>query len=165
MAKLVWIGLIATLTIGCGEIQTQAQSAEVGTSSERAFAISAATKGGCELGRACPSYQILENGSYLYTQPGIFGGAIKTHTGILSANDSSELSKLLTQRRLNNLEKSEFTGTCPSYNDGTDYEFEINVLGQATKLNSCNNELSNDLLVIQLIEFFNTFSREAMESE
>jgi hypothetical protein len=165
MTKFIWIGLIATLAIGCGDIQTQAQPAEVGASTANAFTISAATVGGCEPARACPSYQIIANGSYLYTQPGIFGGPIKTHTGILSANDSSELPRLLTQRRLSNLEESEFTGTCPSYNDGTDYVFKIDFLGQTTNLHSCKNELSNDLLIVQLVEFFNTFSRETMESE
>jgi hypothetical protein len=163
MIRVIWMTLFTTIAIGCVDIQAQAQSTEGHI--EPQFTIIAATKGGCELGDACPSYQISGDGSYVYTQPGIFGGATKTLTGTLAANENSELSKLITQSRLNTLEASTFTGTCPSHNDGTDYVFDIKLAGQETNLHSCKNALSEDPLAMQLTMFFNVFSREAKENE
>lgn len=162
MTKAIWIVLLATIAIGCGDTQTLAQSTQAPTESQ--FTIMAATKGGCELARACASYQISRDGSYVYTQPGVFGGETKTLTGTLAASESSELSKLITQSRLSALKMSKFTGTCPSFNDGTDYVFDITLAAQETNLHSCKNALSEDALAMQLTRFFNVFSRTATET-
>lgn len=163
MTKIIWTALFAVIAFGCGDIQAQAQSTQAPVDSQ--FNIMATTKGGCELGQACPSYQISADGSYVYTQPGIFGGATKTLTGTLAANENSELSKLITQNRLSTLKTSKFTGTCPSFNDDTDYVFDITLAGQETNLHSCKNALSEDPLAMQLTMFFNVFSRKAKENE
>jgi hypothetical protein len=159
MIKAIWTDLIAAIIIGCEDVQTQAQSTQAPMESQ--FTIMAATKGGCELARACPSYQILADGSYVYTQPGVFGGETKTLTGARAASESVELSKLITQRRLSTLETSTFRGTCPSFNDGTDYVFEITLAGQKTNVHSCKNDLSGDPLAMQLTTLFTVFYDEA----
>lgn len=159
MTKIIWTALFAVIAFGCGDIQIQAQSTQAPVDSQ--FNIMAATKGGCELGQACPSYQISGDGSYVYTQPGIFGGETTTLTGTLTKSESSDLSKMLTQSRLNTLEASTFTGTCPSHNDGADYVFVITLAGQETNLHSCKNDLSEDALAKKLTTLFATFYDEA----
>jgi hypothetical protein len=159
MNKYIWTALFGTIAIGCGDIQPQAQSTKAPEGSQ--FKIMAATKGGCELGQACPSYQISGNGSYVYTQPRIFEGETTTITGTLTTSESSDLSKMLTQSRLNTLKASTFTGTCSSHNDGADYVFVITLAGQETNLHSCKNDLSDDALAKQLTALFATFYDEA----
>lgn len=124
------------------------------------FEISAKMQGGCEVMKACAFYAMSPNGTINYTQPGIFDGEAKQKTGIMDAQDYLILTQSLTAGRLKTLENSVFTGTCPSYNDGEDYTFEITRDGQTTRLDTCGNMLADDPQIDTLISFFGVFYSE-----
>ncbi|WP_458793037.1 hypothetical protein [Yoonia sp. MH D7] len=150
-----FLGMIFSTAVAFGfsNIQLAAQMATA------TFEISAKMQGGCEVMKACAFYTLSPDGTISYTQPGIFDGEAKQKTGVMSAQDYLTLTQLLTSERLQSLESSVFTGTCPSYSDGEDYIFEITRDGQKTQLKTCGNALADDPQIDTLISFFGVFTK------
>ena len=156
MNKLFGMIISTVVVFGFSDIQVNAQSG----GATATFEIKAEMHGGCEVMKSCPFYTLSPNGIITYTQPRILDSEFKQKPGIMNAQDFMELTQLLTAERLTSLEDSVFKGSCPSYNDGEDYIFEIMRDGQKTRLNTCENALGDDPQIDTLIGFFGVFYRE-----
>ncbi len=118
----------------------------------RNFSIVAYTYGGCTR-VGCPSYRILQNGSYIYIERQEGDGK---HEGVVSEVSMKELKQQLAGADFAGIGSSTFTDTCPITYDGAAYRFNIDYKGNQYSFDSCVENLETPLFEM-LKKYFEEF--------
>jgi hypothetical protein len=119
----------------------------------RSFSIVAYVYGGCER-VGCPSYRVLQNGSYIYIQRQQGNGK---YEGTVSEASMKELKQQLASADFSQIGASTFTGTCPITYDGVAYRFNIDYKGNQYTFDSCVESLEAPLFGM-LTKYFEEFN-------
>lgn len=98
--------------------------------------------GGCRA--ACPSYQLLGNGSYRYLYSTSFDSDQILKTGNIPFGLRRDLQNTLTEAEL--LRQSQVTtpALCESFSDGIDVRYEITLDGKVYTLDTCGTAVNAD---------------------
>lgn len=162
MLKHLYILLISTFIAGfltgvyvymVNRIQTESTPTD---NNPKGFVIVADMYGGCEMFGQCPSYRLLQNGSYTYIIDSREGeGGI--YEDNISRQRKAEILLLLKETDFEAIEDSEFTGTCPIAFDGPAYSFEIFFDGETYNIDTCIEAVEGEPLIDSLIDYFEIF--------
>ena len=105
------------------------------------FSFSGEVYGGCSRGDACPSFQVLMDGSFSYLPLGVVSG-----TGVINGNLSKLLMQELQTKFTNvNLEiasRSIEATTCDSYLDGMDFHYQVTLKTVVYIFDTCGTDFS-----------------------
>jgi len=118
------------------------------------FSIVAYAYGGCtRIG--CPSYRILQNGSYIYLTRQEGDGK---YSGEMSEKDMQTIRTQLQNTDFASIGASSFAGTCPITYDGVAYRFNIDYKGNQYTFDSCVEDLESPFFTTlsNYFEVFNT---------
>lgn len=99
------------------------------------FTIVGDAYGGCR--DACPSFQVVNDGSYRYLYTPAVGVDQVIRQGKLPYELHKKLRKELTESELINQSKIIKPSTCSSYADGIDVVYEITLNSKTYTINSC----------------------------
>ncbi len=122
---------------------------------DRGFVILAHQYGGCtKVG--CPSYRLGESGDYTYIVRS-FETEEERFEESLSSGQREKLHDLMSSARLERLQDTEFTGTCPVAYDDVAYRYDIMYEGERYSFDSCTEMLDGDTLFDTLKDYFAIF--------
>lgn len=122
---------------------------------EDGFEIIANRYGGCER-VGCTLYRIHEDGSYLFLKYNS-GSEGDRYQDSITDTQLSNLNELLADTNFDAVKETIFTGICPTTYDGIAYRYEISYEGEAYSFNSCEEDLENESLFIELKNYFDIF--------
>lgn len=99
------------------------------------FVIVGDVYGGCR--EACPSFQVVHDGSYRYLYTPAAGAEQVLRQGVLPISLRRQLEAVITPIELAKQSKEIQPLLCNSYSDGIDVKYEITLDGQLYVLDSC----------------------------
>lgn len=99
------------------------------------FTIVGEVYGGCR--EACPSFQVINDGSYRYLYTPYAGADQVVRKGTLPFQLQRNLRAVLTKNALIKQSQVRQPSVCNSYSDGIDVKYEIVIDGQEFILDSC----------------------------
>jgi len=103
------------------------------------FSFSGEVYGGCSRGDACPSFQVLKDGSFSYLPIGASGGNSAIN-GNLSKSLMQEFQTKFTNANLEMASRSIEATTCDSYLDGMDYHYQVTLKTVVYNLDTCGTD-------------------------
>lgn len=106
------------------------------------FSVVGEIYGGCK--KSCPSFQILNNGSYRYMYSLTTGADPVLRQGNLPILLKRNLSKALLESELKAQSKKINPSSCNSYSDGFDARYTITVDNKEYKLDSCGTAVTGN---------------------
>jgi hypothetical protein len=115
------------------QVPTQAES--------EAYSIIAETYGICE--EACPSFQLLENGSYRYRYTEVRGEPAVIREGTLPLSLQSDVRRALEPEVLSAQSDIANRTVCASQSDAVDFRYEITLEGEEYVLDSCTTAIDD----------------------
>ncbi len=101
------------------------------------FSIVGDVYGGCQLGNACPSFQVLRDGSYRYFYTPAAGMDKILRKGTLPRKLQNKLKNVLSEIELVKQSKEITPSVCNSYSDGIDVKYQVTLNGSEYTLDSC----------------------------
>lgn len=119
--------------IVAGDVPTQAETQE--------FSIIGEAYGACE--ENCPSFQLLENGSYRYRFLAVREEPAVIREGTLPLSLQSDLRDQLELSVLQAQSEIEERTTCSSESGGVDFRYEITFEGEEYILDSCTSAIDD----------------------
>ncbi len=106
------------------------------------FAIVSDVYGGCR--EACPSFQILNDGSYRYYRTPAAGAEPVLRQGTLPLPLQRQLRKALVAETLERESLEIEPSVCNSFTDGIDVKYEITLDGEKYEINSCGTAVDDN---------------------
>ncbi|PIW97004.1 hypothetical protein COZ82_01940 [Candidatus Kaiserbacteria bacterium CG_4_8_14_3_um_filter_38_9] len=103
------------------------------------FSFSGKVYGGCSRNDACPSFQVLKDGSFSYLPIGASSG-ISAINGNLSKSLMQEFQTKFTNANLEMASRSIEATTCDSYLDGMDYHYQVTLKTVVYNLDTCGTD-------------------------
>lgn len=128
---------------------------------ESGFVVTAHMYGGCERDtlRPCPSYQILENGSYTFIGFDANGDQ-KQFRDTLSGSERRALKRVLEGSDLAALQTSRLSGTCSLATTGIAFKYSITTEEGTYQLDTCVHALASTELFTTLDGHFREFMQQ-----
>jgi len=123
---------------------------------KRGFTVMAYQYGGCAR-MGCASYQILNNGSYMYIARNLNTGEGRFED-VLTTRQRDALRTLFADTDLNRLIDTKFTGSCPVEYDDVAYRYDITYQGDRYEFDACLQNIENVQLFTTLKNYFEIFS-------
>lgn len=108
--------------------------------------------GGCER-IGCPSFRLQDDGTYQYLAPTRVREYARYEDAI-SAKQNDTILGLVEGTSFEDVENTEFLGTCPITYDGIAYRFDIRVEAERYSFDSCVEDLENEPLFVELVKYF-----------
>jgi len=106
------------------------------------FSIVGDIYGGCRA--ACPSFQLLEDGSYRHLYTPERGADEVLQRGTIPFSLRQNLRSTLTRGDLEAQAKAQTRDVCNSHSDGIDVSYAITIDGDTYKLDSCTTAVDGD---------------------
>lgn len=119
---------------------------------EEGYELLVTAYGGCER-IGCPSFRLNDDGTYQYLAPVSVRDYAK-YEDTVSDKQHESISELVYGTDLERLTNSEFMGTCPVTYDGLAYRIEVRREGERYSLDSCENELEDEVFFVELTKYF-----------
>lgn len=113
---------------------------DYGTVSE--FTIVGEVYGGCR--SACPSFQLLSDGSYRYLYTPSVGAEQVIRRGTVPLSVQQQLQQSVVVSELREQSKTIRPASCRSFTDGVDVSYDITVEGASYQLDSCGTAVDGD---------------------
>ncbi len=163
MRKHVYLTLVSTLIIGLLSgvylhflTREPSEPKEITpVTEEDGFEVIANRYGGCER-VGCTLYRIQDDGSYMFLKYNS-GNEGERFEDSITDTQRSNLSALLSDTNFDAVQEQMFTGICPTTYDGIAYRYEITYEGETYSFNSCEEDLENEPLFIELKNYFDIF--------
>jgi len=106
--------------------------------------------GGC--GSSCPSYQVLENGSYRYLYAPAFDQEQVLQTGNIPFGLNRDLRQTLVESQLVNQSRQTTPALCESFSGGIDVRYSIALNGTEYLLDTCGTAVDTNSALWQNLE-------------
>ena len=100
--------------------------------------------GGCQMTRACPSFQIRADGSYRYAQGSTADERVSVREGRLPNSLRRDVLDVMRTPLLEESAEPVERDACPSYADGADARYDVSKDGERYRLDTCHTALSPD---------------------
>lgn len=163
MRKHVYLTLVSTLFIGFfSGIYMYFLTREPNVPKEitpveedAGFEVIANRYGGCER-VGCTLYRIHEDGTYMFLKYNS-GSEGERFQDSVTETQRENLRALLADTDFVGVKELVFTGICPTTYDGIAYRYEITYEGETYSFNSCEEDLENEPLFIELKNYFDIF--------
>ncbi len=98
--------------------------------------------GGCR--DTCPSFQVLDDGTYRYLYTPAAGADQIVRKGTLSRSQMNDLRSALVDSQLVRQSQKTQPGVCNSYTDGIDVRYEVTLDGNVYVLDSCGTDVDGE---------------------
>ncbi len=108
--------------------------------------------GGCER-IGCPSFRLLDDGSYQYLAPTQVREYARYEDAI-SEKQRDSMTGLVESTDFETVGESVWEGACPIQYDGIAYRFDIRVEGDHYSFDSCVEDTENEPLFVELVKYF-----------
>ncbi len=125
----------------------------------QSFEVVSEVYGGCR--SACPSFQVLGDGSYRYLYSTSFDDEQILQTGTLPFDMRRNLQRTLEAEVLRVQSRKTTPALCESFSDGFDVRYQITIAGEEYSLDTCGTAVSTESALWQSLEAVWTYLESA----
>ena len=145
------VGLFAgSYLFATGFADTVARYTTPDVESVATFTVESDVYGGCR--DACPSFQVIDDGSYRYFYTPTAGAEQVLRRGTLPFSELRQLKNALTTTALQTQSQPRQPALCNSFTDGIDIRYEVTLAGQKYTLDSCGTAVDGTGKIWQALD-------------